>query len=165
MKKMLKKLKKSWNENRVLFVLTTVLVICIIVIMIVMANYFFGSTKDKYGDRLDGIKKVVITDKRNKELTSKILEDETITKADVNQIGKILYINMELTEAISLVEAEGKALNILTYLSEAEAEFYDVNFSLYQSKTENSDGYSIMGSKNVNGTGLIWNNNTPVSVD
>ena len=32
-----------------------------------------------------------------------------------------------------------------------------------QDATESDAGFSVMGSKNVNGTGLVWINNTPVS--
>ena len=111
MKKFFRKIKKSWNENRVLFVLMTILVICVILIISVVIDYFLGTTKDKYGDRLEGIKKVAITDKKRNELESKIAEDEKIDKCKITQIGKIIYIDMEFTDGITLVEAQGKASN------------------------------------------------------
>ena len=62
------KLKKNWRENRVLFVLTIILIVCLIMITVVGIRYFFGSSKDKYGDRLEKSKKVGFTDKREKEV-------------------------------------------------------------------------------------------------
>ena len=56
MKKIMKKLKNSWNQNRVLFVLTTILIVCLLLILSVVIDYFLGTSKDKYGDRLDVLK-------------------------------------------------------------------------------------------------------------
>ena len=51
--------------------------------------------------------------------------------------------------------------NLVEY--KKELEFYDINYTLLQSKTENSEGFTTMGTKNVNGSGLVWVNNTPIS--
>lgn len=163
MKKLMNKIKKSWKENRVLFVLTMILILCICLILIVAVDYFLGSSKDKYGERLDGIKEVEITEQKRKDIEKKISEDETILNCKVNQIGKMIYVTLTFNDTITLVEAEGKALNTLTQFSEKELAFYDINYTLIQESTETNAGFTIMGSRNVNGSGLVWNNNTPVT--
>ena len=57
------------------------------------------------------------------------------------------------------------AVKTLEQFSDEEKAFYDIHFTLVSEKNEASDGFTIMGSKNVNGTNLIWNNNNPVSDD
>ena len=42
---------------------------------------------------------------------------------------------------------------------------YDINLTLTSKATENSEGFTIMGAKNVAGSGVVWNNNTPVESD
>ena len=160
MKKIFRKIKNSWNENRVLFVLMTILVICLILILTVVLDYFLGTSKDKYGDRLEGIKKVEFTDKRISEIEKKIKEDEKVSKCEVTQIGKMIYVTITYTDGITLVEAEGKASNTLELFNEKETKFYDINYTLIQDKKENNEGFVIMGAKNVNGSALVWNNNT-----
>ena len=160
MKKLFRGIRKSWNENRVLFVLMTILVICLVVITFVVIDYFLGTSKDKYGDRLDGIKKVGFTDKRIGEIEKKVKEDEKISKCEITQIGKMIYVTITFTDGITLVEAEGKAANTIELFNEKELKFYDVNYTLIQEKSENNEGFTIMGAKNVNGTALVWNNNT-----
>ena len=160
MKKFIALIKKSWNENRVLFVLMTVLVICLILIISVVLNYFLGTSKDKYGDRLEGIKKVEFTDKRIKEVEKKIKEDDKVSKCEVTQIGKMIYVTINFTDGITLVEAEGKAANTVELFKEKELKFYDINYTLIQEKKDNSEGVVIMGARNANGTALVWNNNT-----
>ena len=141
--------------------LTIVLVICIAVILLVVLDYFLGTTKDKYGDRLEGIKTVEITKKKTSELEAKISEDEKIEKCKINSIGKMIYINITFTDGISLVEAEGKAQATVELFSEKELKFYDINYTLIQKKSDNVEGFTIMGAKNVNGSGVVWNNNNP----
>lgn len=165
MKRFFKKIRNSWRNNRVLFVLTFILIICLILIAVVSIDYFFGSSDDKYGDRLQGISKVEMTDKKIKKIEKGILKDEKIANCEINQIGKMIYVTINFNEGITLVEAQGKALTTLELFSKKELEFYDINYTLLQSKTENSEGFTTMGTKNVNGSGLVWVNNTPISED
>ena len=62
----------------------------------------------------------------------------------------------------SLVEAQSKAAASLEQFSENLLSYYDINFTLTCGSTENSEGFTIMGARNVAGSGLVWNNNTPV---
>ena len=162
MKKILNKIKESWNDNRVLFVLMTILIICLILIAIVVADYFLGSTKDKYGDRLEGIDKVKITDKQVDEFEDKITSDESIEKCHIDKSGKTIYINIKFNNTISLADAEAKALATLDLFEEKYQKYYDIHYTLVQDKSDGNAGFIIMGAHNASGSGLVWNNNTPV---
>ena len=50
----------------------------------------------------------------------------------------------------------------LTPIAEFKSVGYDIDFILTKEKSENDEGFTIMGAKNVNGSGLVWNNNTPI---
>ena len=62
----------------------------------------------------------------------------------------------------SLNDAEAKATSSLSNLSEDILSYYDINITLKCDKSENSEGFVILGARNVAGSGLVWNNNTPV---
>ena len=47
-------------------------------------------------------------------------------------------------------------------LGENLLSYYDFEFLIKSNKSENSDGFTILGAKNVSGSGLVWNNNNPV---
>ena len=68
----MKKIKKIWNENRVLMVLAIIIIICLIVIVCVSLTYFYGSSESEYGDRLDGIDKVKITSKIKSDVVNNL---------------------------------------------------------------------------------------------
>ncbi len=158
----LNKLKEIWGKNRVLIVLGIILVICFIAILIVTFSYFFGGSESVYGDRLDGIEDYPIEDDFISEYTSTLESDDLVNSVSFDISGRIIYIAIDFVGDTSLVEAQSKAAASLEQFSEEILSYYDINFILTCDSTENSEGFTIMGAKNVAGSGLIWNNNTPV---
>lgn len=161
----MKKLKNLWVENRVLLVLFIIVVICCFVMLGVCVSYFFGSSKSSYGDRLEGIETVQITDDIKNNFLDTMKKDELVSDVSFKAVGKVVYITLSFKENVSLVEAQSKALASLMNFEEKYLEFYDFNYTLKSNATETSEGFLIMGAKNVNGSGLVWNNNTEVQTD
>ena len=118
-----------------------------------------GNGSNKYGNRLEGIENVQISDSRQSDFENNIANNEKVKKVDIRVQGKIVYITMQIEPGIKIEEAKSIALKTLDEFSDEEKSFYDFNFTLKQNSTENSDGFLISGARNKNGTGLIWNNN------
>ncbi len=162
----MKKIKKFWQENSVLLVLLLILIICVIAISVVVVTYFVGESTDKYGDRLEGIENHPFTNKDIEEITAKIVEDEKINEAKIEISGKRIIIKILFVDKVTLVEAQSKALSTLEYFSEDTLGFYDLEYNLQANATDDSDGFTITGSHNVNGSGgIVWNNNTVFEVE
>lgn len=162
MEENMKKLKSIWYENRVLFVLIIILIICAFIVVGVLAKYFFGSSSSKYGDRLEGIEEVQITDEMKNTFLDSMNKDELIEKANIKVIGRVVYVSLDFKDNTTLVEAESRALGSLLTFEQKYLDYYDFNFTLKANKTETSEGFLIMGARNANGNGLVWNNNTEV---
>lgn len=156
------KLKEIWGKNKVLIVLGIILIICFIAILIVTFSFFFGGSESVYGDRLDGIENYPIEDSFIDEYIANLESDEMINSATFDTKGRIIYVTMDFVGDTSLVEAQSKAAASLEQFSEETLSYYDINFTLTSESTENSEGFTIMGARNVAGSGLVWNNNTPV---
>lgn len=162
----MKKLKKIWQENSILFVLLTILIVCMIAILIVVVTYFVGNSKSKYGDRLDEINKYPFVEDTQKEIASKMKEDEKILDVVFRTSGKTIYVTISFDPSVTLVQAQSKSLESLDYFSEDTLGYYDIQFLIQAESTDKSDGYKIMGSHNVSGTGgIVWNNNTKFEID
>lgn len=162
---MVKKIKNSWTENRVLFVLTSILIICVILIGFVVIDYFLGTKKDKYGDRLENLAKNAITDKEKNAVEKSLEDNEKVSNATINSVGKIIYITIEYNDSIGLNEAQAIANASLEQFSEKHLKFYDINYTIKQEKSDSSDGFLLMGAKNVNSAALSWTNDTPIVED
>ncbi len=157
----MKKLKKIWQENSILFVLLLILIACLVAISVVVVTYFVGDSSSKYGDRLDKIEEHPFDKEAQDEIIAKMTEDESIEKATIRVSGKIIYVSIDFVSKISLVEAQGKALSSVEYFSDDVLSFYDLQYLIKADDTEETEGFQLMGSHNVNGTGgIVWNNNT-----
>ncbi len=153
-------MKKMYRENRTLFVLLAIALVCILLSIVLLFKYFyFGNGESKYGNRLDGIQNVTISDDSKNDIKSKIENNKLVSSASVEITGKIVYIKINFNESASLVEAESVAVKSLDNFSDSEKAFYDFDFTLAQAATDKTEGFKIMGAKNVNGSNLVWNNN------
>ncbi len=156
----MKKIKKFLKEHRIFTMLMAIVVVCLVLIITVLINVFYmGNGSNKYGNRLEGIENVQISDSRQSDFENNIANNEKVKKVDIRVQGKIVYITMQIEPGVKIEEAKGIALKALDEFSDEEKAFYDFNFTLKQNSTENSDGFLISGARNKNGTGLIWNNN------
>ncbi len=158
----MKKLKELWGKNKVLIVLGIILVICLVAIIIVTFSFFLGGNKGVYGDRLKDIDKHPVTETLKSEYVTALEAENSVTSVSMDIKGKIIYIIINFASDTALNDAEALAALSLDKLGEDILSFYDINFTLKCEKSENSEGFTILGAKNVAGSGLVWNNNTPL---
>lgn len=158
----MKGIKRFYKEHRIFTILMAIVLVSVILIATVLFQLFGGNGKDKYGDRLDGIENVPITEERQDDYRDKLVANGKIKTASIEITGRIIYIKIVFEPTIDIVEAEGIALKSLEEFSDDEKKFYDVQFTLQQESTDKVEGFLIEGSHNKNGNGLIWNNNRKV---
>jgi hypothetical protein len=156
----MKKIKEVWRNNKVLFVLFIILIICFAAIVTVALSYFVGTEKSPYGNRLDN--KVELPKNFEKDIETSLDADETVKKSEVRISIRTIYITIEFEDGITLEAAKEKAVACLELITEEQLEYYDINYILKQNKTEESEGFTIMGARNSFGTGIVWNNNKPI---
>lgn len=157
----MKKLKKIWQENSVLFVLLFILIACLVAISVVVVTYFVGDSSSKYGDRLEGIEDYPFDEDMQNEIISKIKENEIVEDVTMRVSGKSIYVMITFVPETTLVEGQSIALSSLDYFSEETLSFYDLEYMIEAEATEETEGFQIIGAKNVSGTGgIVWNNNT-----
>ena len=145
--------------------MAVVLVCMVLIITVLIQCFYVGNGSDKYGNRLEGIEKYKISESRQKDFENNIANNDKVKSVDIKVTGKIIYITMQITEGVELVEAQSIAQKSLESFSEKEQSFYDFNITLKQNSTDKSDGFIISGAKNKNGSGLTWNNNRIVEKD
>ncbi len=153
-------MKRVFSENKVLLVLAIIILISFVVIGVSLVMYFYsGNGKDSYGDRLEGIEEVQIDDNVGDLVKELYKEDKAFNDVIVNVKGKIIYINIDLKENLSLVDTQSLAIKSLEVFSEEEKAFYDIQI-IITAKTveEESDIYPLMGYKNSKNSQVVWTN-------
>lgn len=158
----MKKIKELWSKNRILFVLFIILIVCFIAICCVVMSYFVGTNKSVYGDRLKN--KVKVSKSAEDDYIKSVEADEMVDEATIRVGVRTIYITIKYNEKASLVEAESKAVASLDALQSDVLEYYDIDFILLQDTVagDETKGFTMMGSNNVNGTGVVWSNNTEI---
>ncbi|MDE5888586.1 MAG: hypothetical protein K2H20_01055 [Bacilli bacterium] len=159
----MKKIKKFYKEHRVFTILMAIVIVCAILIATVLIQCFYvGNGKNKYGHRLDGIENYEISEAKQSDFKNNIANNDKVRSVEIEVTGKIIYITMQIEDNVDIVEAESIALKSLEEFSEEEQKVYDFNITLKQNSNGSNEGFYISGAKNVNGSGLIWNNNRKV---
>lgn len=154
----MKKIRKVWEENRVLLVLTIILIICLIIFASVAITYFYGSSESVYGNRLDITKKTPLNEKLLKEIKTELEANEKVTTVNTSLKGKILYVNIDFVDATKMSDAKKIAEGIIEFFNEDELLVYDIQFTIASLSTKDFVGYTLMGAKNASGSGIVWNN-------
>ncbi len=158
-------MKKYLKENKTLAVLLIIAVVCIVISISLLFKYFyFGNGGSKYGTRLEGIENVTISDESKNNTIKNLETTEKVEKASMTINGKRIDIKIVFKSDATLTEAQNIALLSLDNFTEEEKAFYDFEFTIKQEASETTEGFLLMGAKNVNGTNLVWvNNNSSTS--
>ena len=106
-----------------------------------------------WGDRLNGISEVPISDAKLKEIENFIKEDKNVTKTSVRIVGKtIKVIIVTSTEEDTIKKMQELGDEIISKFEEKEVKFYEFSFSI-----ENKDAnYALVGSKKNTNEEISW---------
>ena len=149
----MRKLKEFYKRNRVYSILMLVSLLCVIAIITGVILYFITQTsKDKYGNRLDGIRK-----SKKEDIKKTISENELVKSVDINVKGRLIYIDIVLTSG-KHADSEALALSILDLFSEEEKAFYDIQYIIDNEDKETEENFPVMGYIKKGNSVIKWTN-------
>lgn len=133
---------KSWvAKNKGLCILLVLTLILLIFITTIIVRLFIGGQSNKYGNRLDGIENVPITNEVLDGVKDEIVKTNLAEEAKTRIQGKIVYTTIVLKSDTSVDKAKEIAKNTLDNYDEEAIKFYDFSFFL---KWENEDGDKVI---------------------
>lgn len=145
------------QDNRVLWVLLGILVICFLAIGILFYRYFYaGTSSSKYGERLDGIENYPLSETLEKDIQNLYKDNTEIDKVTVTNKGKIVYITINFKQSIKVSTAEDLAIKSLDKVGEKNLTYYDVQYILTYSGTEENTNFPVFGSKSASSLKVVW---------
>lgn len=113
------------------------------------------SKKDEYGNRLDGIESVKISDDTISKLESELGALEEIEKVKYRLQGRLIYISLKVKDGVSTDTAREISTRILDYFDEEEKAYYDIQI-IVSSVNKESEGYPFMGYKHKTEESIVW---------
>ena len=145
------------QDNRVLWVLLGILVICFLAIGILFYRYFYaGTSSSKYGERLDGIENYPLSETLEKDIQNLYKDNTEIDKVTVTNKGKIVYITINFKQSIKVSTAEDLAIKSLEKIGEKNLKYYDIHYILTYSGTEENTNFPVFGSKSASSLKVVW---------
>ena len=155
---MLKKFKEFYKRNRVYSILMLISLVCIVSILVGVIVYFIGQTsKDKYGNRLDGIESVQIKKDKISEIENKITENELVSSTNIDIRGKLIYVDIVLKTG-KHTDSEAIAQASLELFTKEEKEFYDIQYIVENSDKEITENFPVMGCIKAGNSVIKWTN-------
>ena len=156
-------MKKVWNfilKNRIYIVLVLFVLFFAFVFVTMKAYLDPVDANAVYGNRLDGIENVTITDDKVNEIVNFIKEDNSISDASLHIKGKIINIIIKVSKKENTIDKmKEKSKEIIERFSKEEIEFYDFQFFI-----KNEDGnYNLMGYKNKKNENISWSSDEIIS--
>jgi len=144
----MKKLLKELKENKY-----TTIVFCIFLGLFLVAWILYGMVMPKtgtpvYGNRLEGIEEVELTEEDKSKIVSDLKEKDSVNEASVHISGKIINVLVEVKEGTKVSTAKLLRKTAIKSLSEEEMKFYDIQIFITNEDTE-AKGYPVIGYKSA----------------
>lgn len=149
------------NKHKGISIVVGLTLILLIILIVIFASLFVNHGGNKYGNRLDGIEEVELTNTFLKDFKKELNDDESIVEANVRLQGKIVYIVFEVNSDISIETAKQMASNTLEKFSSEELAFYDISYLIKWTKIneeEKEEISAIEGTKHHLKDSISWSN-------
>ena len=157
MKDFFKKIKSWVNKNKGFAIIIALGFILFLILLIIFFQMLIGGSSDKYGNRLDGIDKVKISNETFEEVKKEVTDTELVEDVSTRVQGKIVYMTITLKSDTSKDKAKEIASATLDNYSEDELKFYDFSFFL---KWKGEEGDTVVtGNKHHSLDSITWTNN------
>lgn len=129
------------------FVIITIGVFLILVVLgFQIATMFFPEEGTAlYGDRLDGIEEVELSNSKLTKIESNLKSDGAVKEADVSVAGKIVEVIITVQDDTSVDTAKALNTKVLDSLSNKEKKFYDIQ--IFVKKDSEATDFPIIGYK------------------
>lgn len=157
MKDFFKKIKSWANKNKGFAIIIALGFILFLILLIIFFQMLIGGSSDKYGNRLDGINKVKISNETFEEVKKEVTDTELVEEVSTRLQGKIVYMTITLKSDTSKDKAKEIASATLDNYSEDELKFYDFSFFL---RWKGEEGNTVVtGNKHHSLDSITWTNN------
>ena len=91
MKEFFKKIKNWANRNKGLAIIIALTIVLLLILLIIFLQMLIGGSSDKYGNRLDGIDKVKISNETFEGVKKEVTDTELTEDVSTRVQGKIVY--------------------------------------------------------------------------
>ena len=147
-------MKNFIKNNKVTVVAFIICVIFVILVFAVKLTFFPNEGTAIYGDRLDGIEEVEITDKQQEDIIKSLEDKDEVKEVSCDVKGRTLNVLITVNDDVELDPAKALTSSITENLEEDQTSYYDIQ--VFISKDNDDTRFPIIGYKHQNKDGFSW---------
>ena len=147
-------MKNFIKNNKVTVVAFIICVIFVILVFAVKLTFLPNEGTAIYGDRLDGIEEVEITDKQQEDIIKSLEDKDEVKKVRCDIKGRTLNVLITVNDDVELDPAKALTSSITDNLEEDQTSYYDIQ--VFISKDNDDTRFPIIGYKHQNKDGFSW---------
>ena len=147
-------MKNFIKNNKVTVVAFIICVIFVILVFAVKLTFFPNEGTAIYGDRLDGIEEVEITDKQQEDIIKSLEDKDEVKEVSCDIKGRTLNVLITVNDDVELDPAKALTSSITDILEEDQTSYYDIQ--VFISKDNDDTRFPIIGYKHQNKDEFSW---------
>ena len=147
-------MKNFIKNNKVTVVAFIICVIFVVLVFAIKLTFFPNEGTAIYGDRLDGIEKVEITDKQQKGIIKSLEDKDAVKSADTGIKGRTLNGLITVNNDVELDPAKALTSSVIDNLKKDQTSFYDIQ--VFISKDNDDTRFPIIGYKHQDKDEFSW---------
>ncbi len=147
---------KFIKNHKVEFALLMVVVTLILVFGIVFCVMWFSGSNNEYGNRLEGIDKVKLSDGYIKDIDEELKKEEFVKSVKHTLEGRLVSFIVTVEDDTDVTKAEALGEKIIANFEEKELAYYDIQLYLKDSKNDEESKYPVIGYKHKTEENFVW---------
>lgn len=147
-------MKNFIKNNKVTVVAFIICVIFVVLVFAIKLTFFPNEGTAIYGDRLDGIEKVEITDKQQKDIIKSLEDKDEVKKVSCDIKGRTLNVLITVNDDVELDPAKALTSSVIDNLKKDQTSFYDIQ--VFISKDNDDTRFPIIGYKHQDKDEFSW---------
>ena len=140
------------KKNKSMIVAGLILLAIIVTIIIVKDTVMFDESQAEYGNRLEGLDKVKVTDEQIKTIKDNLKENTKSVKVEIS--GRTINIIIEVNKDTSIGDAKSYAEKALETFTDEQKSYFDIEALL--KNDEDKDHYPVIGYKHKTRGSYTW---------
>lgn len=133
------------RKNKFVIIAIGVFLILVVLVFQIATMFFPEEGTALYGDRLDGIEEVELSNSKLTKIESNLKSDGAVKEADVSVAGKIVEVIITVQDDTSVDTAKALNTKVLDSLSNKEKKIYDIQ--IFVKKDSEATDFPIIGYK------------------
>ena len=151
---------KYFKKHKVELICLIIFVVLLLGCLGVFLMLWFGGSGEVYGNRLEGIEKVPVSEGYLNDIEKALKENESVTKATSNIEGRLINFIVTVNDDTSISSAKELSKVVRDNFTESELKFYDIQIYVLDSGANETSTYPIIGYKHKTTEDFVGSNNS-----